>query len=201
MADKKLHSIVKIDDTEYEIIAAKVAQSLNVKVEGSDLVTYDGSSSKILNIKGGGSTTVTAAADGTITINSTGSTGGTGSGNYLGAVTGYASLSTAAKEGDFYRVSAPFDIPFASGSERAHAGDILIAIKNSPTDISGWDLLHTDTGVTGVQQNGNGNAFTSAGYSAATGVLTLTKGTTFATISHGTSDPTENINTQYYFKY
>ena len=237
MADKKLHSIVKIDDTEYEIVAAKVAENLNIKVgdadpvifdgsesktvtvpavpaalknpasltiqgNGTTAVAYDGSNAKTLNIKGSGLTTVTADASGNITISSTG--GSTGGGNYLGAVSALTSLSKTAKEGDFYRVSTLFDIPFSSGSEkeRAYAGDILIAIKdNPPQDTSGWDVFHTDSVIRGIQREGNGNAVTNARYDTATGVLTLVSGTTFATISHGTSDPTENTSTQYYFKY
>lgn len=132
---------------------------------------------------------------------------------YLGTVNALTGLSKTAKAGDFYRVSAPFDIPLksaaGSNTERAHLGDILMAIKDSPQEQNldnNWDILHNDAGVTGVQLSGNGNAVTTAGLSD--GVLTLTKGTTFATadevgklISHGTADPTASITSKYYFKY
>lgn len=71
MADenRKLHSIVKIDGAEYDIIAAKVANSLSIKVGDSE-TAFDGSAAKTINIKGSGATTV-AEANGIITINST----------------------------------------------------------------------------------------------------------------------------------
>ena len=60
---------------------------------------------------------------------------------YLGTVTALSGLSTNAGKGDFYRVSTQF----AFGSETAHVGDILIAIKDNPSQTtSDWDLIHTE---------------------------------------------------------
>ena len=60
---------------------------------------------------------------------------------YLGTVAALSGLSTSAGQGDFYRVSTQFTF----GSETAHVGDILIAIKDNPSQTtSDWDLIHTE---------------------------------------------------------
>ena len=60
---------------------------------------------------------------------------------YLGTVASLNGLSTTAGQGDFYRVSAQFTFD----SETAHVGDILIAIKDTPSQTaSDWDLIHTE---------------------------------------------------------
>ena len=61
--------------------------------------------------------------------------------DYLGTVAKLTDLSTTAGSGDFYRVSTAFTF----GSETAHVGDILLAIKDNPTQTtSDWDLIHTE---------------------------------------------------------
>jgi hypothetical protein len=60
---------------------------------------------------------------------------------YLGTVSTASDLKTDAEQGDFCRVSTAFDF----GTEKAHVGDILIAIIDNPTqDNVGWDLIHTE---------------------------------------------------------
>lgn len=61
--------------------------------------------------------------------------------DYLGTVSSMGELSTTCGKGDFYRV----DVEFKFGTDIAHAGDILIAIKDEPEqNISDWDLIHTE---------------------------------------------------------
>lgn len=79
--------------------------------------------------------------------------------DYLGTVSSMSGLSTTSGKGDFYRVEAQFDF----GSEKAHVGDILIALKDEPSQNTfDWDLIHTeidsDTWVA--------NSKTAAGYVA-----------------------------------
>lgn len=65
----------------------------------------------------------------------------TGTVEYLGTVSALTGLSTTAGKGDFYRVSTQFTF----GSETAHVGDILLAIKDNPTqNATDWDLIHTE---------------------------------------------------------
>lgn len=65
----------------------------------------------------------------------------TGSVQYIGTVTSANELTTTAGKGDFYRASTQFTF----GSETAHVGDILIAIKDNPSrTTSDWDLIHTE---------------------------------------------------------
>ena len=53
----------------------------------------------------------------------------TGHVKYLGTVDALTGLSTTAGQGDFYRVSTAFTF----GSETAHVGDIILAIKDNPS--------------------------------------------------------------------
>lgn len=64
--------------------------------------------------------------------------------DYLGTVSSMTDLSTTAGAGDYYRVSTEFVYDESTG-EKAHVGDILIAIKSNPTqDKVGWDLVHAE---------------------------------------------------------
>lgn len=77
--------------------------------------------------------------------------------DYLGTITAITSLSTTCGKGDFYRVETAFTF----GSETAHVGDILIAVKDNPAqNTTDWDLIHTEV-------NSNtwvANTKTAAGY-------------------------------------
>ena len=55
--------------------AAKVANALTVKANGTSLYTYDGSAAKTINIKAGSNITITSDSSGNITISSTASAG------------------------------------------------------------------------------------------------------------------------------
>ena len=55
--------------------AAKVANALTVKANGTQLYTYDGSVAKTINIKAGSNITITSDSSGNITISSTASAG------------------------------------------------------------------------------------------------------------------------------
>ena len=139
--------------------------------------------------------------------------------NYLGTVSAITGLSTTADAGDFYRASTAF----AFGSETAHIGDILIATKANPAqNTTDWDLLHTEvdsvythpsSGVTAgtyrtVTVNAQGhvtggsNPTTLSGHGI-TDAYTKTEveSKINTLISHGTSDPTSETTSQYYFKY
>jgi hypothetical protein len=64
--------------------------------------------------------------------------------DYLGTVSSMAELSTTAGAGDYYRVSTEFVYDESTG-EKAHVGDILIAVKSNPTqDKADWDLVHAE---------------------------------------------------------
>lgn len=76
----------------------------------------------------------------------------TGSVSYLGTVSDLSGLSTTAEKGDFYRVSEEF--AYGSFGEKAHVGDILIAIKDNPTrSAADWDLIHTEIDKNTWEQN------------------------------------------------
>ena len=55
--------------------AAKVANALTVKANGTQIYTYDGSAAKTINIKAGSNVTITSDSSGNITISSTASAG------------------------------------------------------------------------------------------------------------------------------
>jgi hypothetical protein len=66
--------------------------------------------------------------------------------DYLGTTDSMPNF-TAAGAGDYCRVSAEFIYDEATG-EIAHVGDILIAVKDNPTqDKADWDLVHTELGA------------------------------------------------------
>lgn len=63
--------------------------------------------------------------------------------DYLGVVESMDSLPTGENigAGDFCRVKTEFDF----GTEKAHVGDILIALSDNPAQsILGWDLIHNE---------------------------------------------------------
>ena len=63
--------------------------------------------------------------------------------DYLGTVTDTPNFPDAGA-GDYCRVSTEFTYNIVDG-EVAHVGDILIAVKDSPTQsIADWDLVHTE---------------------------------------------------------
>ena len=86
----------------------------------------------------------------------------TGTVEYRGTVSALTGLSTSAGKGDFYRVSVQFDF----GTEKAHVGDILLAVKDNPAqNTTDWDLVHTE-----VDSNTwVANSSTADGYVAKTG--------------------------------
>lgn len=84
----------------------------------------------------------------------------TGHVKYLGTVSALSGLSTTAGQGDFYRVSTAFTF----GSETAHVGDIVLAIKDNPAQTAtDWDLIHTEVDT----NTWVANTTTAAGYVAA----------------------------------
>jgi hypothetical protein len=84
----------------------------------------------------------------------------TGHVKYLGTVSALSGLSTTAGQGDFYRVSTAFTF----GSETAHLGDIILAVKDNPgQNTTDWDLIHAEVNTNTWTANTKANA----GYVAA----------------------------------
>jgi hypothetical protein len=63
--------------------------------------------------------------------------------DFFGTVSALTSLPTGTSvgAGDFCRVGTAFDF----GSEKAHAGDMLVALKDNPSkNTTDWDLIHNE---------------------------------------------------------
>jgi hypothetical protein len=86
--------------------------------------------------------------------------------DYLGTVAAMTDLSTIAGAGDYHRVSTEFIYDESTG-EKAHVGDILIAV----IDLAGlvntqtkeyWDLVHTELGAAPATQEDINSIFEEA---------------------------------------
>ena len=75
MANNNLHSVIRINGTDYDITAKKVDNSLTIKA-GSSEITFDGSEARNLEFAAGDNIAITANEENKITISATG--GGNG---------------------------------------------------------------------------------------------------------------------------